>query len=451
MGIMCAMWMRVAVVAAVALLSGAAAQGASSVAPSNTSPPTISGTAREGETLTASSGSWSGSTPMTFTYHWQRCNSAGGNCNGTGKTGQTYLLGGGDVGHTIRVSVTAKNSSGSANAVSAATAVVAKGQEPVNTSPPTISGTAKDGETLTASNGTWSNNPTSFTYQWRRCDSAGHNCNDVGADHQTYVLDRGDVGSTIRVQVRAKNAVGSTSATSAQTAVVAPRGPLPGSTSPPVISGTPRAGQTLTASAGTWTNSPTRYGYQWLRCDTVGNNCAALGSAQTQLLGSADVGHTIRVTVSATNQYGTGRATSVPTAVVAAAQASGAIKLPSGETSLPVTLISPPQRLVVAAITFVPSHLRTRAAFVGRFKVKDTRGFVVRGAIVYAIGLPYGWVRAAPEAVTGIDGWATIQFFPTALMPLHRAALVFFVRARKPGDSLLAGVSSRRLVQVRIG
>jgi hypothetical protein len=53
--------------------------------------------------------------------------------------------------------------------------------------------------------------------------------------------------------------------------------------------------------------------------------------------------------------------------------------------------------------------------------------------------------------VTGPDGWATIQFFPTRLMPLHRAAVVFFVRARKPGDNLLAGVTARRLVQVRIG
>ena len=51
----------------------------------------------------------------------------------------------------------------------------------------------------------------------------------------------------------------------------------------------------------------------------------------------------------------------------------------------------------------------------------------------------------------GGDGWATIQFFPTRLMPLHHAALVFFVRTRKPGDNLLAGVSNRRLVQVKIG
>ena len=66
-------------------------------------------------------------------------------------------------------------------------------------------------------------------------------------------------------------------------------------------------------------------------------------------------------------------------------------------------------------------------------------------------GLPYGWVRTAPEVVTGTDGWSQITFLPTRSMPLRRAALVIFLRARKPGDSLLAGVSSRRLVQIGIG
>ena len=66
----------------------------------------------------------------------------------------------------------------------------------------------------------------------------------------------------------------------------------------------------------------------------------------------------------------------------------------------------------------------------------DTRGHLVNGALVYALGIPYGWVRNAPEVVNGGDGWATIQFFPTRLMPIHRrAALVMFVRARKPGET----------------
>lgn len=447
------MWKQVVFVLAIALLAGGAAQGARKAAPANTSLPTISGTVREAETLSASSGSWSGSTPISFSYRWQRCKSGGGKCgNISGATSQTYKLTHQDVGQTMRISVTASNSDGSANAVSNATAVVAKGQEPTNTAPPTISGTAKDGQTLTASNGSWTNNPTSFSYQWRRCNTSGADCNGVGGDRQTYGLDQRDVGSTIRVDVKARNAFGGNTATSAATAVVAPRGPLPANTVPPVISGIAREGQTLIASGGSWTNGPTRFAYRWLRCDGAGNNCGAVGSAQAQRLTSADIGHRMRVTVWAANQYGTGgAATSAPTAVVASSLPGGAVRLPNGQISLPVETVVSPQRLIISAVSFVPIRLRTRAAFIGRFRVTDTRGYVIRGALVYAIGLPYGWVRSAPEVVTATDGWATIQFFPTRLMPLRRAALVFFVRARKGGDNLLAGVSTRRLVQVGIG
>src|SRR4249919_749540 len=120
------MWKLVAVVSTVALLVGGAAQGASKAAPVNTSPPTISGTERAGETLNASSGSWSNS-PTSFSYRWQRCDKNGNNCNNLGgATNQTYTLVKGDSGHRIRVSVTAKNSNGSANAVSSPTGIIAE-------------------------------------------------------------------------------------------------------------------------------------------------------------------------------------------------------------------------------------------------------------------------------------------------------------------------------------
>ena len=437
------MWKKVLLVAGVVLLIGGSANGARKVAPSNTSPPTISGTAREGETFTASSGSWSGSAPITFTYRWQRCKNNGNNCsNISGATKQTYTLENGDAGHTFRVSVTATNSDGSANAVSGPSDVVANGQ-PVNTALPAISGTAKAGETLTISNGSWTGNPTSFNYQWRRCSPSGDNCHDTGSDKQTYKAADRDVGSTIRVDVQAKNQFGSTKATSPPTGLVAARGSLPANTALPVISGTTRDGQTLAASTGTWSNGPTRFAYQWLRCDTAGSNCASIGSGQTQRLTGADVGHTIRVTVSATNTFGTGTATSAPTAAVVSAT--------SGPASIPVDQVSLPNQLRIAAVEFTPSRLTTRAAFIMRIRITDARGNLVRGAPVYGIALPYGWIRPAPEAITGSDGWATIQFFPTRLMPLHNAAAVFFVRARKPGESLLGGVAARRLVQIRIG
>jgi hypothetical protein len=93
--------------------------------PVNTSPPIISGTPQDGQTLTASTGSWSGTQPITYGYQWQRCDSGGANCVAiAGATGPTYLATSVDVGRTLRVVVTATNSAGSASATSAATTVV---------------------------------------------------------------------------------------------------------------------------------------------------------------------------------------------------------------------------------------------------------------------------------------------------------------------------------------
>ncbi|HSS73861.1 MAG TPA: hypothetical protein VLK53_09855, partial [Gaiellaceae bacterium] len=169
---------RVALVVGVGLLLlGGAAQGAHRTAPANTAPPTISGSASVGGTLTASSGSWSGSSPMNFSYRWQRCNSGGDKCSNIGgATAQAYRPTRSAVGRTLRVSVTASNADGSANAVSGPSAVVSDGA-PANTSPPTIVGTVKQGETVTATSGTWSGaGPITFTYQWRRCDTGGGDC-----------------------------------------------------------------------------------------------------------------------------------------------------------------------------------------------------------------------------------------------------------------------------------
>ena len=87
-----------------------------------------------------------------------------------------------------------------------------------NTGLPVISGTAQEGDTLTTTNGTWSNSPTSYSYQWQACSAACTNI--TGATGSSYVLQASDVGKTIDVVVTATTADGSGSATSPQTQTV---------------------------------------------------------------------------------------------------------------------------------------------------------------------------------------------------------------------------------------
>src|SRR5439155_2592324 len=141
----------------------------------------------------------------------------------------------------------------------------------------------------------------------------------------SYVLGSADVGATVRVMVTASNKNGSASAASAASAVVAaapspaPTVVAPSVVSAPVVSGSAQQGQTLSASSGSWDGTqPITYTYQWYRCDSGGNNCVASVTGSTDLLGSADVGATVRVVVAASNSAGSATSTSVATAVVAA-------------------------------------------------------------------------------------------------------------------------------------
>jgi hypothetical protein len=207
---------------------------------------------------------------------------------------------------------------------------------PSNIAPPSISGTAVQGQPLSEAHGAWSGSPTGYSYQWEDCDSAGNSCAAVaGATSQTYTLTSADVGHTIRVQETARNTSGVGSpATSAPTGVVAPiTGPpaTPSSSFPPAISGRTTVGQTLTSSTGTWSGTaPISYRYQWQRCDPACANLAGSTSSSFRLVG-ADLGAKIAVVVTASNSAGSAQAASRQVGpTIAAGPSSGQVKAALG-------------------------------------------------------------------------------------------------------------------------
>jgi hypothetical protein len=135
-----------------------------------------------------------------------------------------------------------------------------------------------------------------------------------------------DVGATMRLQVTATNAIGSTVAVSSPTAAVAPAALPPASTVLPSIAGTAQVGQLLTGSQGLWSGAPTGFVNQWLRCNAGGSSCINMtgqtGMSYTPL--AFDVGATLRFQVTASNAAGSTVAVSSPTVAVGAA-ASAAV------------------------------------------------------------------------------------------------------------------------------
>jgi hypothetical protein len=436
--------------------------------PRSTAEPRILGTLIVGSTLTATAGSWTGSAPVRFAFQWRRCPTSGGavdasNCGViSGASRSAYTLRSADAGFRLRVRVTASNAAGSATSTSNPTDVVkaAAAVAPKNTAEPRILGTAVVGNTLTATIGSWSGSaPMSFAYQWRRCPQNGgaadaSNCGVIpNATSSAYKLGSADVGLRLRVRVTASNAAGSATAASNASDIVKTGATKPASTSPPAISGSPVVGQALTASPGSWSGTqPISFGYQWGRCDQHGNGCSTIGGAtgRTYVLKDADAGKTLRVRVTARNSAGSVSVDSVPTAVISVAPPRIVNGCPVGTGLLTVSQLASPARLLVDRMQVSPGVIGSSTnALVVRIHVSACGGRNVQGALVYTTAVPFNQFSIAPEQPTGADGWATLQMsrlsgFPAA--PGRQQLLVMFVRARKPGENLLAGISTRRLV-----
>jgi hypothetical protein len=330
----------------------------------------------------------------------------------------------------------------------------AAGSGPVSTAAPTISGTAQEGQALFTTNGTWNNSPTSYAYAWSRCDASGGSCTAIAtATAATYTAVSADVGHTLRVTVTAKDTNGSGTATSAPSAVVSDK-TAPTPTTVPSISGTPAVGSTLTASQGTWTGNPTSVAIAWLRCNANGDDCATISgaTAATHVLTPADAGATLRVSVTATNAKGSTTFVSKQTAAVPVAPATGC---PAGTGTIQAKDLAMPARLEIAKASISPSPVTLSTQRIQiHVLVTACNGRPVAGALVFAAAIPYNQF-SVNETFTARDGTITLREprlkgFPARAHGQHLLAV--FIRARKKGDPILGGVSTRRTVafQVRL-
>lgn len=290
-----------------------------------------------GDVLTADSGTWLGS-PTSYDYRWQRCDeNPPYSCTDVG-TSNSYTATSDDVGYYIEVEVTAHNDVGSASRTSPGTfAVTTSGgggtpsAAPTNTAPPEITGDSSSvGNELAVSTGTWSGSPTSYAYQWYRCDT-NDNCTAItGAQSATYTIANADLGNTLYTVVTATNDSGSTDVDSHySTGVVG----TPEVSTYPALSGPHQStltdgdvvtmaavGDTVSVTAGTWNGPTSTISYQWKQCDTSYANCTPISgatSASFTLTGDL-LGSTVVADVTATNAYGSATSSASLTGIVGA-------------------------------------------------------------------------------------------------------------------------------------
>ena len=178
--------------------------------PSEIAPPVSSGAAIVGRTLTGSPGTWSGVQPISYTFQWLGCQAGAGDDTSTsscknigGGTTTSYTTASSDLGFRLPFRVKATSRKGSGQSTSAATSVVTtEGGKPANSAPPTISGSALVGSTLTAETGAWvGDQPITHSYKWLRCGGDGNACKATGKTAKTYRMGQEDVKRRLRVQI----------------------------------------------------------------------------------------------------------------------------------------------------------------------------------------------------------------------------------------------------------
>ncbi len=292
--------------------------------------PTIAGKPATGQSLAASTGSWTGA-PNSFGYQWQACNPSSEICADLqGATNTSYTPNADDVGHALRVVVTAANEGGAASTASVMTAVVTaplpKASFTVEpTSPSTGQRVVFDGSSSTCAD-------VPCTYEWSDDGGLTRPLPAVwplgGGELLQYTF---STANTKYVRLVVTDASGQTATVEHNVVVVTSASPPP-PMSPknavaPSVSGAAQVGQRLTASSGSWSGStPLNYSYQWQDCNASGESCTDVKGATsaTYSVAEGDVGHTMRILVTVANGAGSTSLASTHTSVVVAAPAETA-------------------------------------------------------------------------------------------------------------------------------
>ena len=259
-----------------------------------TGAPVISGSAKVGETVKCSEGSWNEPVgQLTLKYQWLR-----DNITINGATASSYKVESTDAAHLLYCQVTARNGhSEEAHATSEPVAIPGAGTPPKNTGLPTLQGSLSVGATVTCNEGSWTPKPTQYVFQWLRDKVAIES-----ARSSTYQIKVADQGHNLSCKVIAEDSEGASEPAESTGEHV--QGESPVLTSPPEVysaSGAPRVGESLTCVRGEWTGAPKpTFTYVWLRDGTkVGSNAA-------YTVGNEDRGHTLKCEVTATNSEAPG-------------------------------------------------------------------------------------------------------------------------------------------------
>jgi hypothetical protein len=275
----------------------------------NSVAPTVSGTWSQGSTLSTTSGTWS--TSGTFAYQWQSSSDGSSWDPISGATSSSYVLTSSESGKFIRSVVAINSTTGAGTAYSSATRKVGA---PFNTGAPAVTGTIRVGSVQTTTNGTWSNTPTSYSYQWET-STDGISWIAVGsATSSTYTPTFAQANQQLRVVVSAVNDVDTATVTSNVVSGFLP----PEATAIPTVSGTAQVNETLTISSpGTWPSTSGGYVYAWQKStDGITWTTISGAASTTYVLVAADQGYLIRAQVSLSSSSGMSVAYSLATTTV---------------------------------------------------------------------------------------------------------------------------------------